>query len=59
MNYNNNNQYELDYEHLNSLLANPEFASWYFEKMSNKTNEDISISDFVDILISYSNNKLQ
>ena len=59
MNDDKHNQYELDYEQLNSLLANPEFASWYFEKMSDKTNEDVSISDFVDILTKYSNNQLQ
>ncbi|MBC5996935.1 hypothetical protein EAI30_08040 [Romboutsia ilealis] len=59
MNDDKRNKNELDFEQLNSLLANPDFASWYYEKMSDKTNEDVSISDFVDILTNYSNNQLQ
>ena len=59
MNDDKRNKNELDFEQLNSLLATPDFASWYYEKMSDKTNEDVSISDFVDILTNYSNNQLQ
>lgn len=55
----NENKHDLDYEQLNSLLANQEFASWYYEKMSNKSKEDVSINDFVDILNDYSNNQFK
>lgn len=59
MNYDKHNQSELDYEQLNALLANSEFANWYFEKMNDNSNEHVSITDFVDILTSYSNNQLK
>ncbi|QJA08787.1 hypothetical protein HF520_07435 [Romboutsia sp. CE17] len=59
MNDNKQNYTGLDYEQLNSLLANQEFASWYYEKMSNKSNDEVSINDFVDILKNYSNNQFE
>ncbi|SCI16556.1 MULTISPECIES: hypothetical protein [unclassified Romboutsia] len=59
MNDNNHDFKNLDYEKLNSLLANQEFASWYYEKMSDKSKDDISIEDFVGILQDYSNNHFE
>ena len=59
MNDNKQNYTGLDYEQLNYLLANQEFASWYYEKMSNKSNDEVSINDFVDILKNYSNNQFE
>ena len=51
---------DLDYVKLNSLLANPEFANWYYNRVSNDLN-NVSIDEFVNILNDYSNtyNKFQ
>lgn len=59
MNDNKHDFNNLDYEQLNSLLANPDFANWYYQRMFNKSNNEVSIEDFVGILQEYSNNNLQ
>lgn len=50
---------EINYTQLNSLLADPQFANWYYEKMSNKSSEEVSINDFVDILQSYNDEQFE
>lgn len=60
MNKENKDFKDLDYVKLNSLLANQEFANWYYNRVSNDLN-NVSIDEFVNILNDYSNtyNKFQ
>ena len=53
---NNDNQgfRDLDYEKLNELLADPEFANWYYSNFS-QDSDNIGINEFVNILNDYSN----
>ncbi|MBQ3422494.1 MAG: hypothetical protein IJH34_12735 [Romboutsia sp.] len=54
MNNDNQDFRDLDYEKLNALLADPEFANWYYNNFS-KDSDNIGINEFVNILNDYSN----
>ena len=60
MNKENKDFKDFDYVKLNSLLAYPEFANWYYNRVSNDLN-NVSIDEFVNLLYDYSNtyNKFQ
>lgn len=50
---NNLDQQDLDFEKINSRLADPEFANWYYHKIEDGDNKDFTITDFVDIVSNY------
>ena len=54
MNNDNQDFRDLDYEKLNALLADPEFAHWYYNRFSGSSS-NIDINEFVNILNDYSN----
>lgn len=52
---NNMNIYnDLNFEKLNETLANPEFANWYYNKITNDENLNVNIGMFVNIVKKYS-----
>ncbi|CEI73425.1 MULTISPECIES: hypothetical protein [Romboutsia] len=58
MNENNYNKEEIDFEKLNSTLANPDFANWYYNEFMVKDNV-VSIDEFVNIINTYNSNNIQ
>lgn len=58
MNENNYNKKDIDFEKLNSTLANPDFANWYYNECMVKDNV-ISIDEFVNIINTYNSNNIQ
>ncbi|CEH35101.1 hypothetical protein [Romboutsia lituseburensis] len=59
MNENNLNQGNLDFEKMNATLADPEFANWYYNEMLNKLDSNLTMDEFINIINSYNQNKLQ
>lgn len=51
----NNN---LDFEKINATLANQEFANWYYNEMSNKTDKSLTMQEFLNIVNAYNENKI-
>jgi hypothetical protein len=58
MNTNNFNQGNLDFEKMNATLANPEFANWYYNEMINKSDLNLTMDAFVNIVNDYTQNNL-
>ena len=52
------NENNLNFEKLNATLSNPDFANWYYNKVSNNSQEDIefSIDKFIQIINDYKMN---
>lgn len=56
----NDNYKDMDFEKINSLLADPEFANWYYNKMSSQQEIDnTNIDQFVKIIQEYSQSKFE
>ena len=50
----------LDFEQMNATLANPEFANWYYNKMSESNDgETVDIDHFVKMIQEYSQTQLK
>ena len=49
------NENNLNFEKLNATLANPDFANWYYNKVSNNSQEDMefNIDNFIQIINDY------
>lgn len=52
------NENNLDFEKLNATLANPDFANWYYNKVSNNSQENMefSIDNFIQTINDYKMN---
>ncbi|GAA3663033.1 hypothetical protein [Asaccharospora irregularis] len=50
---NNLDQNNLDFEKMNAKLADSEFANWYYHKLEDNSEKDITITDFVNIVNNY------
>ena len=52
------NENNLNFEKLNATLANPDFANWYYNKVSNNSQENMefSIDNFIQIINDYKMN---
>lgn len=60
MDKNNNTTYgELDFEKMNAILANPDFANWYYNEIVSKTDNIGTLEDFVQVVKDYSQNQYQ
>ncbi len=53
MNEDNFNQGNLDFEKMNATLADPEFANWYYNEMINKSDSNLTMDEFVNIVKDY------
>ncbi len=49
------NQANLDFEKMNATLADPDFANWYYNQVSNNLEqcENFTIENFVKIINNY------
>lgn len=55
-----NNYSGMDYEQMNATLANPEFANWYYSKISEDNDgETVDIDHFVKMIQEYSQTQLK
>ena len=45
---------ELDFVKLNEILANEEFANWYYNQFTSDTDVNLGIMEFIDIIKNYS-----
>ena len=59
MNENEFNKGNLDFEKMNSTLADPNFANWYYNEMLNKLDTNITMDEFVNIVNNYNQGKLE
>lgn len=59
MNENEFTQGNLDFEKMNATLSNPEFANWYYNKMLKKTDINLTMDEFVNMINTYNSDKLQ
>ncbi|MGL4910972.1 MAG: hypothetical protein ACRC3Y_00940 [Romboutsia sp.] len=59
MNENKFTQGNLDFEKMNATLANPDFANWYYNEMLNKSDVNLTMDEFVNIVNTYNSTKLQ
>ena len=52
------NENNLNFEKLNATLANPNFANWYYNKVSNNSQEDMefNIDNFIQTINDYKMN---
>ena len=52
------NENNLNFEKLNATLANPDFANWYYNKVSNNSQENMefSIDNFIQTINDYKMN---
>lgn len=51
----NLNKGDLDFEKMNAILANPDFANWYYHQIIDNANGNMefSIEDFVQTINNY------
>ena len=52
------NENNLNFEKLNATLANPDFANWYYNQISNNSqdNMEFNIDNFIQIINDYKMN---
>lgn len=50
---NEQNYGNLDFVKLNETLADPEFANWYYNQITNGTDANLEMMGFVDIVKKY------
>ncbi len=51
LNYN-----DLNFEKMNSTLANPDFANWYYNHIVNNNEGELTIESFIELINKYNKN---